>query len=131
MPATYRALNTQRQRKLDAKDAIQAGQCIADLARQWDVSRPRAHEWCRQHLSADEHKALADNGVACRSERKRDFHLGKRLEMIDLCTKNGWSLEQIGLAMGVSYTALWKLLHLHCPDGLGAALEDFREDEAA
>ena len=131
MPPTNRSLEMLRSRKLDVANALVNGGCIADLARLWRISRPRAHEWCASHLSIDDRRTLAENGRASAAERKREFDLGKRLEMIALCKANGWPLEKIALAIGVTYTSLWRLLELHAPHGLTEALEDYREEEAA
>ncbi len=131
MPVPHKALEQRRVRRLDVQVALAEGQCMADLARKWGVSKPRVHEWCKQHLSSDDHRALADNGVASIGQKLRDWDLGKRLELVALCRANGWSWSAISDALGVSYHSIWRMMKVHAPDGLDAALEDFREDEAA
>lgn len=125
-------INKARDRRIkEALAVLEQGGCLSDLAIQWGIARPRVTQWCKQYLSVDHYHALAENGRATAGKRKRDFHLGYRLELIDLCQQNGWGLEKVAHAIGVSYPALYSLLKRHAADGLTQAVEDFREEEAA
>ena len=115
-------------RKRDVAAALQSGECMADLARKWRVSRPSVSQWAARHLTEDDRRTLAENG-AKRSGMHRDFDLVTRLELIKLATDAGWGLDKLGMAIGCGYTALWHLVHRHAPDGIEDALSDYRDDE--
>ena len=59
-----------------------------------------------------------------------DF-FGNRLRLIRLCRAADWSWNDIGLAVGCTGPAIVAFAVRHAPDGIDAALEDFREEEAA
>ena len=123
------AMNAQR--RVDVDLALAHGWGLADLAEHWRVSRPSVTQWCHAHIDRDTHRKLSENGRIKGDQNRRGFHLAHRLELIRLCKANGWSTDKIGLALGCAYTAVWHLIERHAPDGIDAALEDFREEDEA
>ena len=118
-----------RQRLIDVREALMRNHGTGALARKWGISRPGATQWCARHISDDDRKRLSDNGTATIGERRRRFDLVSRLELIALCRRNGWRDATIAAAIGDSPAAISHFLQIHAPDGLDAALADFREDE--
>ncbi len=118
-----------RDRLRDIQQAIVARQSISWLAQQWNVTKPAAIEWIGNNAPPDVRAELADNGRIIATRKLRAFDLGKRLEMLALCRKAGWSWQDISDAFGVSTSSLFRTLRRHAPDGLEQAAADYRDDE--
>jgi hypothetical protein len=118
-------------RKTDVRNAIMAGAGFTQLAELWGVSRPCVSQWCDRHVEPEERAALRSNANIIRGDKRRNYVLAARLELLAACRAAGMSFERIAEAVGCSGVSLWTLAHRHAPDGLQAAVEDFRDDEAA
>jgi hypothetical protein len=118
-------------RKMDVQNAIATGAAMTQLAELWGVSRPAVSQWCDRFVSTEDRAALRSNANQIRADKIRDFHLVARLELLAAARGAGMSWERIGMAMGLAGVTLWSLAHRHAPDGLDAAMADFRDDEAA
>lgn len=129
MTATNEAVNAKR--KMDVQNAIATGAAMTQLAELWGVSRPAVSQWCDRFVSPEDRAALRSNANQIRADKIRDFHLVARLELLAAARGAGMSWERIGMAMGLAGVTLWSLAHRHVPDGLDAAMADFRDDEAA
>jgi hypothetical protein len=129
MTATNEAVNAKRM--CDVQNAIATGAGFTQLAELWSVSRPAVSQWCDRFVSAEDRASLRSNANQIRADKMRDFHLVARLELLAAARAAGMSWERIGQAMGLAGVTLWSLAHRHAPDGLDAALNDFRDDEAA
>lgn len=123
--------NTTRERLLDVANAAQSGECITDLAKRWGLTRTGAMKWCRANAGLAYATDLANNGTASIGARLRTFDIAHRLRLIRLCRAADWSWNDIGLAVGCTGPAIVAFAVRHAPDGIDAALEDFREEEAA
>ena len=118
-------------RKIDVQNAIATGAAMAHLAELWAISRPAVSQWCDRFVDEHDRAQLRSNANQIRADKRRDFHLVARLELLAAARAAGMSWERIGQAMGLAGVTLWSLAHRHAPDGLDAAMEDFRDDEAA
>jgi hypothetical protein len=124
-------MNTTQQRLRDVQQALNDGGCISTLATQWGISKPATCQWMDRHANPEDRRKLAENGRTRGQQKIRGFDLSARMELIAACRAAGMSWERIGEAIGRSGVALWTLARCNAPDGLAAALEDFRDDEAA
>jgi transposase len=118
-------------RMMDVQNAIAEGMAMTQLAELWGVSRPAVSQWCDRFINDADRAALRANANIIRGDKRRNYVLAARLELLAACRAAGMSFERIAAAMGVSGVSLWTLAHRHAPDGLAAAVEDFRDDEAA
>jgi len=128
---TYQNEAANAKRMCDVQNAIVTGAAMAHLAELWGISQPAVSQWCDRFVSAEDRAALRTNANQIRADKMRDFHLVARLELLAAARAAGMSWERIGQAMGLAGVTLWSLAHRHAPDGLDAALSDFRDDEAA
>jgi hypothetical protein len=128
---TYQNEAANAKRMVDVRNAIATGAGFTQLGELWGVCRPAVSLWCARNVRAEDCAALRANANQRRADKIRDFDLVARLELLAVARAAGMSWERIGMAMGITGPALWSLAHRHAPDGLEAALNDFRDDEAA
>ena len=130
-PESNRSEATKRRRMLDVHHAIDEAQSVSDLASIWGVTRQRASQWLGRHVDRATHNELVSNGLINGANKRRQFDLAARLELIGICRERGWSNEKIGFAIGVSAYAIWHLVQHNAPDGLAAAIEDMSDEREA
>ena len=116
-------------RKAQAEAAIQEGLGFAHLAQRWNITSVAARAWCIKRMTELQCERLSENGRlavhrACAS-------VGDRLEMIALCRRAGWTDAKMARAIGIARSTLCQWMKRNAPDGLDAALEDFREEDEA
>ena len=121
-----------RKRRLrDVATALAADQCMMDLARKWRTSRPYVSSWCRKYISDDCRRQLAENGHQRADQSGRKYDLVTRLELLALCQAAEWPMDKIAMALGVQRSNVSMFLKRHAPDGIEAAIADYRTEEAA
>lgn len=116
-------------RATQATTAISEGLGFAHLAQRWNITNVAARAWCIKHLTEDQCERLSENGRL--AVHRTSASIADRLELIALCRKAGWTDAKLARAIGMNRSGLCQWLERNAPDGLEAALEDFREDEAA
>ena len=119
------------QRFRDVENAIAAGHGVTQLSALWGVSKAAVSQWCGDNIDPHDRLAMRANGNANRAAKLRQFDLGARMELIAACRAAGMTWERIGDAIGCAASAVWLLAARHAPDGLDAAVEDIRDEEAA
>lgn len=116
-------------RMLDVQNAIAEGMAMTQLAELWGVSRPAVSQWCDRFINDADRAALRANANMIRGDKRRNYSLSARMELLAVARDAGMSWERIGAAMGVAGVTLWTLARRHAPHGLAEAMEDFREDQ--
>lgn len=120
---------TQR-RLATVQQALDERRSISWLSAKWNISRPAATQWLHDHVNTDDHKRLADNGIAGR-QKSVEYDTGARIEMIALARAAGWNWSKIADALGISKSGLHRFVAVNAADGIDLAAEDWREEDIA
>lgn len=126
----WMTLETKERRLALVRQALQEGRSIAWLSQKWNITRPAATQWLQDHISVDDHKRLADNGIAGRAKRI-DYDTGARIEIIALARAAGWNWSKIADALGISKSGMHRFVTVNASDGIELAAEDWREEDIA
>lgn len=117
------------ERRLAAvRQALEERRSISWLSSKWNITRPAATQWLQDHVSADDHKRLADNGIAGRPKNV-DYDTGARIEIIAMARAAGWNWSKIADALGISKSGMHRFVTTNAADGIELAAEDWRDEE--
>ena len=123
-----------RARRDDVMLAKENHQGFLWLAGRWGVSNVAAWKWCENHATESECADLATFGKLRQGRTRANWdaptlRLEDRLELLELCMSHGWTLSRLSGAIGLSQGALYGWVERNAPDGVAAALADYRDDE--